>query len=242
MRLLMINANTSPAVTALCAAAARAAASPGTEIVPLTGAFGPLIIQSRAENAIAAHALLDGLAAHRTGIDAVLIAVSFDTALDAAREIAGCPVVGMTQASLLTAALIGERIGLVAFSSREMYRALAESYGMGARLAGIEIVDAHPSQAATDPDHIRRAALGGIQRLAEQGADVIVLCGAGFAGLAATLAPHAELPLLDGVACGVRLCEMLVASFLPPCAPHRGTGGVGLSAALDAALYPQVPK
>jgi allantoin racemase len=40
MRIALVNPNTSAESTASFAAIARAAASPGTEIVPLTGAFG----------------------------------------------------------------------------------------------------------------------------------------------------------------------------------------------------------
>src|SRR5919202_130233 len=64
MRILVANANTTEAITTLCAEAARAAARPGTEIIPATPRFGPAVISSRAENAIAAHGLLSLLAEH----------------------------------------------------------------------------------------------------------------------------------------------------------------------------------
>ena len=57
MRLLLINGNTSQSITDRCAAAARAAAGPGTEIVPVTAKRGPKIIGTRAENALAAAAV-----------------------------------------------------------------------------------------------------------------------------------------------------------------------------------------
>ena len=94
MRLLVANANTTQAITDACAAAARAAAAPGTEIIPATPRFGPAVISTRAENVIAGHALLDLLAEHAGRVDAVLLAVSHDTALDAARQMMPCPVVG----------------------------------------------------------------------------------------------------------------------------------------------------
>ena len=62
MRLLVANANTTQAITDACAAAARHAAAPGTEIIPATPRFGPAVISTRAENAIASHALLELLA------------------------------------------------------------------------------------------------------------------------------------------------------------------------------------
>ena len=83
MRLLLINGNTTQAITDRCAAAARAVAGPGTEIVAATARRGPAIIGTRAENALAAAAVVELIAEHAGSCDAALIAISFDTALDA---------------------------------------------------------------------------------------------------------------------------------------------------------------
>ena len=53
MRLLVANANTTEAITETCAAVARAAAAPGTEIIGATPRFGPSVIATRVENVIA---------------------------------------------------------------------------------------------------------------------------------------------------------------------------------------------
>src|SRR5262245_45293589 len=113
MRLLVINGNTNEAITERCAGAARSAASPGTEIVAVTATRGPRIIGTRAENALAAASEVGLLAQHGEGCDAALVAVSFDTALDALREAAPYPVVGMTEAALHVAALLGGPIGFI---------------------------------------------------------------------------------------------------------------------------------
>ena len=79
MRILLINGNTTAAITDRCAAAARAAATPGTEIVPLTAKRGPRIIGTRAENALAGAAVIELLAENAGSADAAIIAISFDT-------------------------------------------------------------------------------------------------------------------------------------------------------------------
>lgn len=239
MRLLLINANTSSGVTDLCAAAARRVAAPSTEIVAVTGRFGARIIESRAENAIAAHALLDLVAEHRETADAILIAVSYDTGLAAARDIAGIPVIGITQASLLTATLVGSRIGVITFGTPWLYRELAESYGVASRLAGIEVVPASAKDAYSNPAGVRAATVEAMQRLVDQAsADTIVLCGAAFAGMAEALRDATPVPVLDGVTSGVPLCETLARLSLGRSATGGGrNGAVGLSDALNAALY-----
>ncbi len=128
MKILLANANTTAAVTEICAASARAAAAPGTEIVAVTPHFGPAIISSRAENAIAAHGIIDALAEHHGGCDAAILAVSYDTALTAARQLLPIPVIGMTEAACLT--LSG--LALVAASP---YDAASDPEGVAAKVA-----------------------------------------------------------------------------------------------------------
>ena len=162
-------------------------ASAGTEIVPLTGRFGAAIIESRAENAIAAHALLELVAEHRTNADAALIAVSYDTGLLAARDIAGIPVLGITQASLSVACLLGSRIGMVTFGTPDLYRELAEGYGCGSRIVGIEVIATDARAAYADPGQVEDIVAAGALKLVSAGADVVVLCGAALSGMAAAI-------------------------------------------------------
>jgi len=221
MKLLVANANTTEAITALCAAAARAAASPGTEIVPATPRFGPAVIATRAENIIAGHALLELLAEHAGKVDGVLLAVSHDTALEAARQLMPCPVVAMTEAACFTACLTGGRFGLITFGSTETYRERIARHGLASRLAGLLGIDATPQEAVRDPDGVARKLQAGLGKLVEQGADAVVLGGAALAGMAPKLPPRSPVPLLDGIACGIGLLEMLVRLRLPK--PQQGS-------------------
>jgi allantoin racemase len=242
MRILLVNPNTTQAVTESCAREARAVAAPGTEIVPLTGEFGARIISSRAENAIAAHGLLTMLAKHHTGADAVLLAVSYDTALMAAREMLSIPVVGMTEAALLTAHLVGTRFGLVTFGTPSVYRELVAERGLSARFAGLRSIDTAASAVYANPQSVEQRVIEAATALAkEDGAECIVLSGAAMAGFATRIKASVPVPVLDGIACGVPLCEMLVrlqlrapslGSMVPP--SERETSG--LDPALAALL------
>ncbi|WP_159350097.1 aspartate/glutamate racemase family protein [Roseomonas harenae] len=241
MRILVANANTTEAITARCAEAARAAASAGTEILPGTPRFGPAVISSGLENAIAAHGMLDLLAEHAGRVDAVVLAVSLDTALQAARQLMPCPVVGMTEAACLTACMLGNRFGLVTFGHTESYRQLIEGHGLSARLSGLVGVDFTPQRALTDPEGAVQAVTDGIATLVASGADSVVLGGAALAGMEPALRATSPVPLLDGIICGVRMAETLVR--LAPTKPRGGPmaavkdrESVGLSPALAALL------
>jgi allantoin racemase len=240
-RILVANANTTEAITLLCAEAARASAAPGTEILPATPRFGPAVISSRAENVIAGHALLELLAEHAGQVQAVVLAVSHDTALEAARQLMPCPVVGMTEAACLAACMLGARFGLLTLGGVETYRELVGRHGLASRLSGLEGVAATPQEAVADPARVEAMVLAAVARLVEGGADAVVLGGAALAGMAARLGPRAPVPLLDGIACAVKMAEALVALDLPKAragslAPLAGRQSSGLSPALAGLL------
>ncbi|MFZ4285443.1 aspartate/glutamate racemase family protein [Variovorax sp. HJSM1_2] len=213
MRILVLNANTSSFVTDKVAAAARDAASAGTEIVPVTGDFGARIIATRTELAIAAHATVELLATYAAGCDAVVIAVSYDVALSAAREMLPIPVVGITEAALLTACMLGGRIGVLVWGQRVLpvYQELVTGYGLNSRIAGWRAVESNAPYAAGDQSEADALAIAAARDLIERdGAEVIVLTGAVMAGVPQRLQPHLDVPVLDGVSCAVRQAELLV--------------------------------
>ncbi|ONG46853.1 hydantoin racemase [Pseudoroseomonas deserti] len=239
MRILVANANTTVAITELCADAARAAASPGVEVVAATPRFGPAVISSRAENVIAGHALLELLAEHAGQVDAVVLAVSHDTALEAARQVMPCPVVGMTEAACFAACMLATRFGLVTLGGVETYRELIGRHGLSSRLAGLEGIAATPQDALRDAHGTAALLEAAIARLVAQGAEAVVLGGAALAGMAGRL--RAPVPLLDGMACGVRLAEALagLGAARPRAgslAPVEGRATTGLGPALAALL------
>ncbi len=207
MRLLLLNANTDASITARMAALAAQVAGEGVTIIPATGRFGARYISTRAAAAIAAHAGLDALAeALEAGPapDAVLLACFGDPGLAALREVSPAPVAGMAEASLLAAAQFGGRIGVLTGGERwvPMMGELAAYLGFGGRPL-IRTVRPTGAQIAADP----AAALAGLAAEAEAlvsgGAEVVILGGAGLAGLAPRLSPRVPVPLLASLACGV---------------------------------------
>ena len=211
MKLLLINPNLTQAVTDRVLQAAQAAARPGTELLAVTGSFGPQVIGSRAENALAAHGVLELVAQHAPGCDAVVLAVSLDTALWACRELLDIPVVGMTEAGLLTAAMLAPRFGLLTYGQRlvPVYRELVEATGLIGRLAAIGAVDVTPQQTFSEPERVLAAVQAEAQRLVDAGAEAVLLAGAAMAAMAPALQPALPVPLIDGVSCAVGLAETL---------------------------------
>jgi allantoin racemase len=213
MKLLLVNGNTTEAVTDLVRAEARRHARPGTEVTAMTATFGVPIVSTELENAIAGHAVLDLLATHAPGHDAAVLAISFDTALIAARQLLDIPVIGMTEASLHIACLIGRRFGLITFGtlSRTLYVDLVRERGLQDRMADCVSIDVASVAAYLEPAAFDRLVCDAARALAtDRGADVVGICGAAVAGIAVRLQPQVQVPLLDGIGCAVRLAETLV--------------------------------
>lgn len=224
MNLLIVNANTSEAVTSLVACAARGFVSPGTTLTVATAHFGARIIASRTEAAIAQHAVLDLLARHGDACDGALIAASYDSGLFAAREFLGKPVAGLTEASLLAASTLGARIGLVIWGKGAfaVYHEMIEAYGLAKRICGTVRLDVAPAEGPADAERFEQAAAEAARSLVQtQEADVIVLVGAVFAGRSPAIEFRVGAPVLDGVRCGVPLLEALVR--MAPARPSRGS-------------------
>jgi allantoin racemase len=248
MKLLVVNGNTTDAITARIAETARAAASPGTEIVAVSAPFGAHVVGTRTEETIAAHAVVEAAAQHHVGCDAVVVAISTDAGAAAARELLPIPVIGITEAALVTACLVGGAFGILTFGARAgaWSRELVGRCGLSARLAALEALETPPS-AFTDPDSFAAPLLGGIERLVALGADSVVIAGAAFAGMCRPLQPRAPVPLLDGIACAVGQAELVARLGLPKpragsyaAVPSREVGGVG--EALRALLRGDKPR
>jgi allantoin racemase len=240
MRILVLNANTTEFVTETAAAEGRRVASPGTEIVPVTADFGAAIIGTRAEHAIAEHAAVTLAARHAGGCDAVVIAVSYDTGLKALREMLPVPVVGMTEAGLLTACMLGGPIGLISLGRRvwPMYRELIDGYGMRERIAGSQVLENASAYRPGDTSALDAELVTAAQELIERdGAESIIVLGAVTAGAARRIEDRIPVPVLDGMRCAVPQAELLVRMGLrKPAAGSYAPTGERATRGLDTAL------
>lgn len=215
MRLVLLNANTTPAITALMVAHARRIAAPGTEISGVTAPFGARYVASRAAYAIAAHAALDAYAeiVAARNADAVVLACFGDPGLAALREIESVPVFGMAEAACLTAAENGRRFAIVTGGHRwvPMLNEFVAGIGLAGQLAGVRAVTPTGGEIAADPPASAALLAAACRDVAkETHADVIVLGGAGLAGIAPQVAASASVPIIDALAASVRYVEALL--------------------------------
>ncbi|MGV6848057.1 MAG: aspartate/glutamate racemase family protein [Marinibacterium sp.] len=202
MRILLINPNTTPGMTDQMAGVARRVAGPGVTLVPVTAKRGVPYTTSRAEAQIAGAEVLDIIAEHRRGADAAVIAAFGDPGIIAARELFDMPVIGMAEAALVTAALMGERFAVVTFSPtvKLWYMDCVNLTGLSTRFTGVLCPQEPPARIDTVIGDLRADLVALTNRaIAENGADVVILGGAPLAGLAAMIADETPGLLVDPI-------------------------------------------
>lgn len=214
MRILLINPNISQTVSDLICAEAKRAASAGTEIAVATAPLGVAYIETRFEALIGAYAAATVAAEQQQAHDALVIAAFGDPGLAGIREAVDIPVVGMTEAALMSACMLGGRFSIIAISHRikAWYRETVQMHGLIDRLASIRCLNTPLQNIGTvQQDHEPR--LRELCKLAveEDGADVIIIAGAPLAGLARNIRADIPVPLVDGVSSAVRHAESLIA-------------------------------
>jgi allantoin racemase len=235
MRILLLNPNTTASITDLVAREARKLAPPGVEIVPATGAFGARYIVTRAGYAIAAHAALDAWAEHNATTDATLLACFGDPGLGALRELSNKPVIGMLDAAVDAAR--GERYGIVTGGELwdPMLREILAASGKDKTLAGIRTVAPSGAEIAADPDAAIAVLIAAIEACArDDGAQAVILGGAGLAGLAGPIRTRTKIEIIDPLESSLNAIARTNAGAAISTAP--AIASVGLSVALAARL------
>ncbi len=217
-RFLLINPNTGIATTQRLEQTLRPRLPEDVRLEACTARFGARYIACEASHAIAAHACLDAWAAHRAQhpapLDGVLIGCFGDPGLFALREVSGCPVTGLAEASFIQAAALGP-FAIVTGGERwrPMLQRLAQGLGYGERLRHVETVEASGAVLQADADFALRCLAEACRRAAVPGVRSIILGGAGLAGYAAALSDASPLPLIDSAHAGL---EVVLKRLAPP--------------------------
>ncbi|PWS37035.1 Asp/Glu racemase [Falsiroseomonas bella] len=239
MRILLINGNTTEAITTRLVAIAQRLAPSGVTFEGATARFGARYIASRAASAVAAHAVLDSYAEHGAGADAVLIGCFGDPGLDALREVAPVPVLGLADASAAAALRLAPRFGVVTggVAWGPMLQEFFAARGHAAQLAGVRTVAPSGGEIARDPEGALAMLAAACRASAEQdGAGAVILGGAGLAGMAGRLADRVPVPVICSVEAGVREAITALGGKPAGLVPHTPVETVGLSPALARLL------
>jgi allantoin racemase len=221
-RALVINPNTSAAMTAeIERTAQRVFQAPWTCTV-MSAPAGPESLESWSDYALASVTMLPLLPEH-TDADGIVLACFGDPGLYSLKETLDVPVVGIAEASMSLALLVGNRFGILAGMHRavDLMDNMVRTYGLEARYAGTASLDMR----VLDFDKDRGATLNVLEnasrKLRERGAETLLLGCAGLTGFVADLERRVAMPVIDPVEAGCRMLQAV-------CDARLNTSHVGL--------------
>lgn len=244
MKILLINPNTTQGLTDLLDASARSVLPEGVTLDSVTAGTGVPYISTRSEAVVGGLSVLEILAERHWDYDAAIIAAFGDPGLGAARELYDIPVVGLAEAGMLTACMLGGRFSIVTFAQAlgPWYRECVDWHGLSGRCAGVSMLDG-AFKSISDVQEEKADLLVDLANRAieEDQSDVIVLAGAPLSGLAPKVRDRIPVPVVDCAQAAIRQAATLAA--LGPVGARRGSfarpaakDSIGLSPALAARI------
>ncbi|MBM3789806.1 MAG: Asp/Glu/hydantoin racemase [Acidobacteria bacterium] len=207
MKILIINPNSDPAMTAAIQKTAETFAAGDFEVITEATPGAPPFIETYEDAARAAPGMADLVRLHECDCDAIVVACHCDPNLDLMKEITSKPVVGIGEASMKLATMLGHRFSVISVADRSIpnKEALVRAYHLEGSLASVRATNAGSGAWGAEAPYLEAAR----KALQEDMAEVIVLGCAGATGLDRALQAALHVPVLDGV-----ICALIIASGL----------------------------
>ena len=213
MRILIVNVNTSEAITEAIARQAQAVAAPGTEIIGLTPYFGAESVEGNFESYLAAIAVMDRVLAYDGPYDAVIQAGYGEHGREGLQELLNVPVVDITDAAASTAMYLGHAYSVVTTLDRTvpLIEDRLKLSGLADRCASVRASGMAVLELEAEPERALEAIVEQAEKaVKEDKAEVICLGCGGMAGLDEKIRQRTGVPVVDGVSAAVKMAESLV--------------------------------
>ena len=208
MKIMIINPNSSTKMTASIQKAAEDFVRGEFEVETRCCPDAPEFVETYEDQVRAAPGMIRLIHENAGAFDAFINACHCDPNLDLMKEITDKPVVGIGEASMKMASMLGHRFSVVSTASHSIpnKEALVHKYHLEGLLASVK---APPEDMAGcgDEEKVLQAAKAAVE---EDMAEVIVLGCAGMAGLDKRVQEQLGVPVLDGVICALIIAAGLV--------------------------------
>lgn len=214
MKILIVNPNTTLSMTEKIGQAGRSIAAAGTEITAVSPDKGPVSIEGYYDEAYCVPGVVERVMAGAVeGYDGFVLACFDDPGLYSCRTAVAEPVVGICEAAMHTATMIASSFSVVSTLPRSIpvIEELGFRYGMDRRLKRVWAADipvlALEEEGSGAAEKVRAAVMRAVE---EDRSEAVILGCAGMADLTTWLTKETGVPVLDGVACAVKMVEGLV--------------------------------
>ena len=212
MKILVINPNTSDEFNHKLYQAAKEYALFSTEVKVISPKSGPKSIEGIYDEALSITGTIETFIDHEKEFDGFVVACYSDPlAVYALREITEKPVLGIAEASIHLACLLGNKFSIVTTNDRwgPLLHEAVRRYGVESRCAsirttGLRVLDLEGGERTVE-EAIEREARAAVK---QDGAEVICLGCAGMSGFDKALEQKIGVPVLDGFVCALKLLEL----------------------------------
>ncbi|MFC1977814.1 aspartate/glutamate racemase family protein [Chloroflexota bacterium] len=209
MKTLIINPNTSLAMTETIDSTAKKYAYPGTEITTVSPSDGPSFICNAYDSAIQTPKVIDVLEKNKDSYDYFILACGHDPGLDACRVVVN-NIIGMGEAAIMTACSVARRFSILS-TTAESARAVPDRL----RSLGIDPSRFASARAVGTSDEIVKQrhemfdvyCQVGQQCIEEDGAGALILSCAGMSDIRERLEQHLKVPVIAGVISALKITE-----------------------------------
>lgn len=207
MKLIIINPNSDPAQTKAIDLAAKAFAADAYEVRTVSTPGAPQYIDTYLDAAQALPGMMQLVRDLEDEADAFIIACHCDPNLDVLKEMTDKLVIGIGEASMKVASMLGHKFSVVSGSDRGIpeKEANIHSYGLDNSVASLRCAGPECS----DRDMAGKLCWAAERAVREDMAEVVVLATAGQTELAQRLTQRLGVPVLDGVPCALMLAAGL---------------------------------
>jgi allantoin racemase len=210
MKICIINPNSDDSMTKAILGTAAEFVWDDFDVICKSTPGAPAFIETYADAAAAAPGMMQLIHENHDTSDGFVIACHSDPHLDAMKEATGKPVVGIGEASMKIASMLGHRFSVISDNRHSVpnKEALVHKYHLDRILASVRA----PEESILHmggPEQYYQTALKAIKL---DGAEVIVLGCAGMTGMDKTLQNRLNAPVLDGI-----ICSLIIISGLIKC-------------------------
>jgi allantoin racemase len=208
MKILVINPNSDKKMTKAIQKTAEKFANGEYDVVCFSTPNAPKFIETYEDEIKAAPGMLQLVRENDAVFDAFIIACHCDPNLYAMKEITKKPVVGIGEASMKIASMLGHRFSVVSTDMHSIpnKEAVIRRYHLENVMASVRAPEGDLTSLSDKEKYLQAAKLA----IDEDMAEVIVLGCAGLTGLDKQLQKELGVPVLDGVICALIIATGLV--------------------------------
>ncbi len=212
MDIILINPNTTEAMTARMHAAVMPLLGDHVKLTAITAGYGAPSIEGYYDEAFAVPPMIEALKPIANQIDGVVVGCFDDTGVNALRCMLDVPVVGICQAAMQAAAVVANKFSIITTLpvSVPALEHLVQRYGFERLCRRVRAADIPVLDLEDNTEQATRLIAIEVERaLADDDAEAIILGCAGMVELSQSLTKRYGVPVIEGVGAAVKLVEGL---------------------------------